>query len=55
MKLSIPNNFKKLRNLVTGAVTTGEDEAQGRFDQGERRTAFDVPLPPHSFSVFAAE
>ena len=55
VKVSVPNSFKKLRNLVTGAVTTGEDEAQGRFDPGERRTGFSVPLPPHSYTVFAAE
>lgn len=57
VKVYVPKDFKKLRNLVTGAVTIGETETPGpgRFEQGERRMGFSLALPPHSYSVFAAE
>lgn len=57
VKVSVSGDFSRLRNLVTGAVTTGEAETQGlsRFDSGERRVCFNVPLLPHSYSVFTAE
>jgi hypothetical protein len=56
-KVSVSGDFSRLRNLVTGAVTTGEAETQGlsRFDNGERRVCFNVSLLPHSYSVFTAE
>jgi hypothetical protein len=57
VKIAVAGGFTRLRNLVTGAVTTGEMEAQGsgRFGGGDPRISFTVHLPPHSYAVFAAE
>ena len=57
VKVAVAGGFTKIRNLVTGTVTTGEMEAQrsGRFGGGDSRMTFTVHLPPHSYAVFAAE
>jgi hypothetical protein len=57
VKVAVAGGFTRLRNLVTGAVTVGEMEAQGsgRFGGGDPRMSFTVHLPPHSYSAFAAE
>ena len=57
VKVALAGGFTRLRNLVTGAVTTGEREAQGsgRFGNGDPSMTFTVHLPPHSYAVFAAE
>ena len=57
VKVALAGGFTRLRNLVTGAVTTGEREAQGsgRFGSGDPSMTFTVHLPPHSYAVFAAE
>jgi len=56
VKVAVAGGFTRLRNLVTGAATPGEMEAQGsgRFG-GDVRMSFTVHLPPHSYAVFAAE
>jgi hypothetical protein len=57
VKVAVAGGFARLRNLVTGSVTTGEMEEQGsgRFGGGDPRTSFTAHLLPHSYSVFAAE
>ena len=57
VKVAVAGGFTRLRNLVTGAVTTGEMEEQGsgRFGGGDPRRSFTAHLLPHSYSVFAAE
>jgi hypothetical protein len=59
-KVSVLGEFTKLRNLVTGEVFNREadqvpDRGRRRQRVEERRASFEVHLPPHSYSVFAAE
>ena len=58
-KLSILDDSAHLRNLVTGEVLAGEKPlpTSGRFhpNDGARRISFNLKLPPHSYSVWAAE
>ena len=53
--VSVAGKFSKLRNLVTGAAITAEASDEGRWQTGADRVSFRVHLPPHSYSVFAAE
>jgi hypothetical protein len=56
--VAVAGGFTRLRNLVTGAMSTGEMETRGsgRFGGGgDPRTSFTVHLLPHSYAVFAAE
>jgi hypothetical protein len=60
VKVSVLGGFGKLRNLLTGEVLNAEPQADGgsrrvRQQPVEQRDAFKVHLPPHSYSVFAAE
>jgi hypothetical protein len=53
---SMDGDFNKLRNLVTGGEISAEDESvEGWWQSGGDRASFRVHLPPHSYSVFAAE
>ena len=53
--VSVTGEFASLRNLVTGEEITAEASGEGRWQAGADRAAFRVHLPPHSYSVFAAE
>jgi hypothetical protein len=53
--VSVAGEFASLRNLVTGAEITAEASGEGRWQVGADRVTFHVHLPPHSYSVFAAE
>jgi hypothetical protein len=53
--VSVAGKFSELRNLVTGAEITAEASDEGRWQTGADRVSFRVRLPPHSYSVFAAE
>jgi hypothetical protein len=54
--VSMDGDFNKLRNLVTGEEINAEDESvEGWWQSGGDRASFRVHLPPHSYSVFAAE
>jgi hypothetical protein len=59
VKVSVPDRFTKLRNLVTGETLAGQKPSQGRWGgrQGDidQRISFNVHLLPHSYLVFAAE
>jgi hypothetical protein len=58
VKVSVLGGFDKLRNLLTGEVLNAEpqaDDGRGRQRAVEQRNAFKVHVPPHSYSVFAAE
>ncbi|HVM59771.1 MAG TPA: hypothetical protein VMV72_02800 [Verrucomicrobiae bacterium] len=57
-RVSVLGKFGKLRNLVTGEFLPAEpqvDDGHRRQGAVEQRTAFRVHVPPHSYSVFAAE
>lgn len=56
--VSIPSEFTQLHNLVTGEKIAGHTPRYnaGRGPQNrDRRAAFSIQLPPHSYRVFAAE
>jgi len=53
--VSVAGEYASLRNLVTGAEITAEASGEGRWQVGADRVTFHVHLPPHSYSVFAAE
>jgi hypothetical protein len=59
VKVSVSGGFTRLRDLVTGAMLTGQETPASRWprrlDDGDKRMSFDVHLPPHSYSVFGAE
>ena len=57
--VSVTGEFTQLKNLVTGEMISGQtpvqDQERRRREDRENRTSFTVHLPPHSYSVFAAE
>jgi hypothetical protein len=56
--VSVPAGAARLRDLATGEVITGQEQAFGSRrgrDGGDRRMAFKVHLPPHSYRAFAPE
>jgi len=57
--VSVTGEFTQLKNLVTDAMISGQtpdqDQERRRREDRENRTSFTVHLPPHSYSVFAAE
>ena len=57
--VSVTGEFTQLKNLVTGEMISGQtpvqDQERRRREVRENRTSFTVHLPPHSYSVFAAE
>jgi len=60
VKISVPGDYTKLRNLVTGEEIVGQapEELQGfgrRPSMGENRESFNVHLLPHSYKVFEME
>jgi len=59
VKVALTGEFTRLRNLVTGEEISAEAEPRGfarrPSRRGERRTSFDVRIPPHSYAAFAAE
>jgi hypothetical protein len=58
VKIFVPGDSAKLRNLVTGEVLTGQPAAQGlerRRGNGAPQMAFNAQLPPHSYAVFAVD
>lgn len=60
VKISVPGDYTKLRNLVTGEEIVGQapEELQGfgrRQSVGEDRESFSVHLRPHSYEAFEME
>jgi hypothetical protein len=57
--VSVTGEFTQLKNLVTGEMISGQppvqDQERWRREVRENRTSFTIHLPPHSYSVFAAE
>jgi hypothetical protein len=57
--VSVTGEFTQLKNLVTGEKISGQtpdqDQERRRREVRENRTSFTIHLPPHSYSVFAAE
>lgn len=57
-KISLPENFAHLKNVVTGEELDGSAPLPGHWrnqDVDERRVSFNVHLLPHSYEVFAME
>jgi hypothetical protein len=58
VKISVPENFRHLKNLVAGDDLDGRAPAParwGRYDADDRRVSFKVHLLPHSYQVFEME
>ncbi len=58
VKISIPENFAHLKNLVTGEELNGTPPLPGhwgRQDGFEKRNLFNLHLLPHSYEVFSME
>jgi hypothetical protein len=57
--VSVTGEFTQLKNLVTGEMISGQtpvqDQERQRREVRENCTSFTVHLPPHGYSVFAAE
>ena len=59
VKVALTGNFTRLRNLITGEEISAEARAQGfsrwHSRETEKRTTFDLHIPPHSYVAFTAE
>ena len=57
--VSVTGEFTQLKNLVTGEMISGQtpvqDQERQRREVRENCASFTIHLPPHSYSVFAAE
>jgi len=58
VRIPVAGSATKLRNLVTGAILTGQPQTQcfrRRQAAADPRVSFNAHLPPHSCAVFAVE